>query len=76
MEQLQEGERWGGGHGVFTWYLVEGLRKYGDLDGDQRVTIDELYDFVESKVRSDTEGQQHPELKGYFDNHLVLSVLK
>ena len=27
MEQSQEGERWGGGHGVFTWYLVEGLRK-------------------------------------------------
>lgn len=76
MEQSQEGERWGGGHGVFTWYLVEGLRKHGDLNGDLRVTIDELYDFVASKVKADTEGLQHPELKGYFDNGLVLSVLR
>jgi len=76
MEQSQEGQQWGGGHGVFTHYLVDGLQKNGDLNGDGRVTIDELGEFVTKKVKDDTRGSQHPELKGYFDNDLVLSVLR
>ena len=33
-------------HGIFTYHLVEGLRGAADADGDGRVTIDELYDYV------------------------------
>jgi hypothetical protein len=76
MEQSQEGPSWGGGHGVFTHHLVAGLRRAADLNGDGRVTIDELAEYVTGKVKEDTGGKQHPELKGYFDNDLVLSVLK
>ncbi|MBL0176586.1 MAG: caspase family protein [Ignavibacteria bacterium] len=76
MEQSQEGARWGGGHGVFTYRLVEGLRKAGDLNGDGRVTIDELAEYVGDAVKKDTDGRQHPELKGHFDNELVLSILR
>ena len=76
MEQSQEGERWGGGHGAFTWRLVEGLRKAGDLNQDGRVTIDELAEYVGNAVKKDTNGMQHPELKGYFDNNLVLSIVR
>ncbi|MDH7516409.1 MAG: caspase family protein [Bacteroidota bacterium] len=75
-EQSQEGTRWGGGHGAFTWYLVEGLGGRADLNDDGLVTIDELADFVTGHVRKDTNGEQHPELKGYFDNELVLSVVR
>jgi hypothetical protein len=76
MEQSQEGARWGGGHGVFTWRLVEGLRKAGDLNQDGRVTITELAEYVGNAVKQDTDGEQHPELKGYFDNNLVLSIVR
>jgi hypothetical protein len=75
MEQSYEGEQWGGGHGVFTHYLVEGLRQGADADGNRRVTVDELAAYLMDKVKADTDGLQHPELKGFFDNNLVLSVL-
>jgi hypothetical protein len=74
MERSKEGTQWGGGHGAFTWHLVEGLRGKADRDGDRRVTIDELAEYVLERVRADTRGEQHPELKGYFENDLVLSV--
>jgi uncharacterized caspase-like protein len=71
-ESSQEGERWGDGHGVFTYHLIEGL-KLGDTDGDGLVSIRELYDYVYEHVSGDTKGGQHPELKGNFDNALPLS---
>ena len=76
MEQSVEGPQWGGGHGVFTHYVMEGLRKHGDANKNGIVTIDELADYVSMKVKEDTGGRQHPELKGYFDNELTLSVLR
>ena len=75
-ERSQESARWGGGHGVFTYYLVKGLQHAADADKDGKVSINELAEYVNAKVRDDTKGMQHPELKGYFDNDLVLSVLK
>lgn len=72
-EQSQEGPRWDG-HGVFTYYLVKGLRGAADANTDAKVTVDELADYVGAQVKSDTGGRQHPELKGFFDNDLVLSV--
>ncbi len=76
MEQSMEGPMWGGGHGAFTWHVVQGLRKHGDLNSDGRVTVDELGDYVYDKVKAETKGRQHPELKGYFDNNLVLSIVR
>lgn len=31
------------GHGVFTYYLLEGLNAKADVDGDNLVTVDEAY---------------------------------
>ena len=76
MEQSFEGTQWGGGHGVFTYYLMEGLKKNADLNKDGIVTIDELAEYVSGRVREDTGAKQHPELKGYFDNNLSLSVVR
>ena len=71
-EFSQEGERWGGGHGVFTYYLLRGLK--GEADGI--VTIREVYDYLYRKVAEDTAGGQHPELKGNFDNNLPLGIVR
>lgn len=76
MEQSLEGQQWGGGHGIFTHFLLEGLRKHADADNNGKVTIDELAEYVTAKVKAETNGRQHPELKGYFDNELTLSVLR
>jgi len=38
------------GHGLFTHYLIEGLKGAADKDGDGLVTIHELYDYVYEQV--------------------------
>ena len=35
----QEDTKWGGGHGVFTWYLLEGLKGEADFDKNNQVNI-------------------------------------
>ena len=72
----REGEMWGGGHGVFTYYMLLGLKGAADRNEDGFVTVRELFDYVYGKVGEDTDGNQYPELKGYFDDNLALSVIR
>ncbi len=72
-ESSNEAQRWGGGHGVFTFFLAEGLRGAADDNQDGIVTIRELYDYVYLRVSDETGGQQHPELKGTFDNQMPVA---
>jgi hypothetical protein len=47
-------------HGIFTYFLLEGLRGAADIDRDGRVDVDEIYKFVSQKVSSATRGRQNP----------------
>jgi uncharacterized caspase-like protein len=73
-ETSQETKELGGGHGVFTHYLLEGLNGAADQDGDGLISIREVQDFTYQKVSAFTNGKQHPELKGYFSGSFPLSV--
>lgn len=66
-----EDERWGG-HGVFTHFLLEGLRGEGDLDHNGIVTFTELFDHVSTNVRSATSGRQNPQRSGLGDIPLAV----
>ncbi len=56
-----EDTRWGGGHGVFTYYLIQGLTGGADTDPvDQVITVRELNNFLDSKIPKDTDYQQNP----------------
>ena len=66
-----EDARWGG-HGVFTHFLLEGLRGDGDLDGNGIVTFTELFDHVRTNVRSATSGRQNPQRSGLGDIPLAV----
>ena len=59
-EISEEGKRWGGGHGVFTWAILEGLRGTADVNRDRVVTTGELFDFVSDRVRDETSARQNP----------------
>jgi uncharacterized caspase-like protein len=59
-EISQEGPNWGGGHGVFTWSLLEGLRGSADSNRDKIVTAGEVFDYVSDRVRKETEFRQNP----------------
>jgi uncharacterized caspase-like protein len=66
------------GHGLFTYYLLEGLKGAADADGDRLVTVQELYAYVERQVvqRSRAVGaSQHPIMKGELQGPLPLVKL-
>ena len=55
------------GHGVFTYYLTEGLKGAGDLNRDGIVSLQELYEYVQQQVvqKSRAVGGQHaPAVQG------------
>lgn len=62
-----EDARWGGGHGAFTYHLLEGLRGAADVDGDGVVTFREAAWHVRTTVSQDTDGAQNPEWTGLGD---------
>lgn len=58
-EPSWEDEKWGGGHGVFTYFLLEGLRGKADENHDGTVTAGELFDYVQEQVTLE-KPEQHP----------------
>jgi TolB-like protein len=66
-EYSREGAQWGGGHGVFTHTLLEGLRGQADTDRDGVVTFTEAALWVERSVPQQTGGEQHPQRSGLGD---------
>jgi hypothetical protein len=75
-EKAQESSRWGGGHGVFTWSLLQALRDgKADRDGDCQVTAAELSDYLRREVVAQTDGQQTPRVLGENVDQLVLAAL-
>lgn len=59
-ELSAESEKWGGGHGVFTHFVLEGLRGQGDVNQDGVVTAGELFHYVRGQVQKETDFQQTP----------------
>jgi tetratricopeptide (TPR) repeat protein len=64
---------WGGGHGVFTYYLLEGLRGAAH-DAHNRVTFYDLAGFVQDAVAEATGRRQVP-LVDLADAHLDLALV-
>lgn len=62
-------------HGIFTYYLLEGLKGSADYDTDGLVTVDEAYRYVSEKVPDATGQEQHPIKKGSVEGQLVLGVV-
>lgn len=74
-QTAQEGKQWGGGHGVFTYYLLEGMQGKADKDNNGIVTIGELFEYVRDRVKQDTNDQQHPAIGGGFDRYLPIAIV-
>ena len=73
-EVSQESDKWGGG--VFTHYLIRGLRGEADENRDGFVYISELERYIRRAVPEATNGAQHPEVSGNFDRNLMMGVVK
>lgn len=63
------------GHGVFSHFLLQGLKGPADVDRDGLITVDELYDYVSTEVPRATGQEQHPVRKGTVEGRLVIGVV-
>ena len=62
-------------HGIFTYYLLKGLKGPADADKDGLVSVDEAYRFVTTHVPRATGQEQHPVKKGTVEGSLILSII-
>ena len=70
-----EDTKWGGGHGVFTYYLLKGMSGSADLDQNGIVSVGELFEYIRDNVKQSTAHQQHPCIgTNPFDRNLPVSV--
>jgi tetratricopeptide (TPR) repeat protein len=65
-----------GGHGVFTYFVVEGMEGAADTSGDGVVTADELAEYVHTQVREYTSNRQNPTSdKSNYDPEMLLAYV-
>jgi tetratricopeptide (TPR) repeat protein len=74
-ESSREGEQFGGGHGVFSYFLLKGLMGAADTDGDKIVTTRELINYIRKNVDTATNGQQNISESGDFEATTPLSFV-
>lgn len=58
-------------HGVFTHYLLKGLKDWAaDYDNDGVITVNDLYRYTFTETKA--KGLQHPQMKGSYEGEMVL----
>lgn len=74
-ESSFEDVRWGGGHGIFTYSILSGLRGAAERDRDGVVRASELIDYVGRVVPEQTGSRQNPRVAGTFEGYLPMALL-
>lgn len=64
-----ESELWGGGRGVFSWYLVNGLKGMADKEQDGIISLENIKKYLDSSLGNDpvikeNSLKQKPVIKG------------
>jgi uncharacterized caspase-like protein len=62
--------------GVFSHYLLRGLKGEGDNNKDRIVSVVELFDYVDNNVKRFTHGKQNPVISGNYDETLPIAVVR
>lgn len=62
--------------GVFSYFLIEGLRGKADFNGDLIITVEEIFNFTKSKVQYYTNFHQNPVISGNYDADTPLAVIR
>ena len=56
--------------------ILRGFYGEADKNRDKKVTARELFNYVNPGVISDTNGMQHPQMWGKFDDSMVIVYIK
>ncbi|MBK7935752.1 MAG: caspase family protein [Lewinellaceae bacterium] len=62
--------------GVFSHFLIRGLKGEADKNKDKVVTVEELYDYIAANVRDYTGNRQSPVIKGTYDPKMPVSSVR
>jgi len=63
------------GHGVFTYYLLDGMKGAADFNNDYTITVNELMQYVEEQVKRKTQGAQNPtRSQTSYDKNLTIAI--
>ena len=62
--------------GVFSHYLMRGLKGEANLNHDKIIDITELYNYVQGKVKKYTNGLQSPNISGNYDPKMPVSFAR
>lgn len=62
--------------GVFSHFLIRGLKGEADQDKNKIVTVEELYEYVSKNVRDYTGNRQSPVIKGSYDPVMPVSLVR
>lgn len=62
--------------GVFTHFLMQGMKGEADKDGNGKISPEEVYDYSEQKVIQYTNSQQEPICSGCDKTNVYLSIVK
>ena len=60
--------------GLFSHFLIRGLKGEGDADSNHIVTIKELHDYVQKNVTEASAGFQNPLISGNYDENMPVGV--
>jgi Caspase domain len=74
-ESSFEDAKWGDGHGVFTYFLLQGLQGKADANHDGIVTAGELFTYLKQSVPQATGGKQNPRAMVGISSGLTVSTL-
>ena len=58
-------------HGMFSYFLMKGMEGDADTNADNKITAQELHNYVKENVTQQSSGSQTPELQGDKDRVLV-----
>jgi hypothetical protein len=62
--------------GIFSHFLIRGLKGEANTNSDNLITVRELFNFVHQRVRQYTGNVQTPTLTGTFDDNMPVSVIR
>jgi len=62
--------------GVFSHFLIRGLKGEADKSKDKIVSVQEIYEYIYDNVRAYTGNRQSPVIKGGYDPTMPVAVVR
>ena len=62
--------------GIFSHFLIKGLKGAADRDQDKVIRVGELFDYVTTRVKKYTLNRQSPTIAGSFDALLPIAFIR